>query len=329
LRRLRIGILGAARIAPMALVRPAARVPEVAVAAVAARSRARAEAFAARHGIPRVHESYQALLEDPEIDAVYNPLPNAHHCAWSIQALEAGRDVLCEKPLAANAGEARRMAEAAEKTGRVLVEAFHYRYHPLAARLQEIVRSGELGSVRRIEAAMCIPLLRPGDIRFDLGLAGGATMDVGCYAVNLVRFLAGAEPEVVRAEARELRPGVDRWMHAELRFEDGRSGAVTASLLSRSLLRLEARVLGDAGDLHVLNPYLPHLYHRLRVRTRRGVRVERVRGEASYVHQLRAFAKAVGAGAALATDARDGIANLELIDAIYRAAGLTPRATPN
>src|SRR5262245_6154694 len=139
---LRIGILGAARIAPMALVRPARDVPEARVLAVAARDRQRAERFAQRHGIPRVHPSYQALLDDPEIDAVYIPLPNGLHCEWSVRALEAGKHVLCEKPIASNAVEATRMAEVAVKTGHVLVEAFHWRCHPLATRMREVLRSG-------------------------------------------------------------------------------------------------------------------------------------------------------------------------------------------
>ncbi len=172
---------------------------------------------------------------------------------------------------------------------------------------------------------MCVPLPRPRDIRFDLALAGGAAMDVGCYAVNLVRFLAEAEPEVTGAQARLLKPGVDRWIQAELRFPGETTGRVTASLLASTLLRVEARVEGDAGDLHVLNPFMPQLYHRLRVRTARGTRVERVHGEATYTHQLRAFAKAVRAGAALATDGRDGVANMQVVDAIYEAAGLPPR----
>src|SRR5215470_5042083 len=149
---LRFGILGAARIAPMALVRPARRVPEATVLAVAARDPGRARQFAARHGIPRVHESYDALLADPEIEAVYNPLPNALHAPWTIRALEAGKHVLCEKPFAASVAEARAMAEAAANTGRFLMEAFHYRYHPLFARLRAILGSGELGEMRRLEA---------------------------------------------------------------------------------------------------------------------------------------------------------------------------------
>ncbi len=136
---LRIGVLGAARIAPTALTRPAKQVPEARVLAVAARDPARARKFADKHDVPRVHASYDALLADPEIDAVYNPLPNALHCEWTIKALEAGKHVLCEKPMASNAREAERMAEAAEKTGLVLAEAFHYRYHPLAARMREII----------------------------------------------------------------------------------------------------------------------------------------------------------------------------------------------
>src|SRR5213593_4973843 len=153
---LRFGILGAARIAPMALVRPARRVTEATVLAVAARDPERARQFAARHGIPRVQPSYDALLADPEIDAIYNPLPNSLHAPWTIRALEAGKHVLCEKPFAASVAEAEAMAGAAERAGRVLVEAFHYRYHPLFARLRAILGSGELGVVRHLEAHFCI-----------------------------------------------------------------------------------------------------------------------------------------------------------------------------
>ena len=229
-RPLRIGALGAARITPTALLRPARALPEAEVVAVAARDPARARRFAARHGIGRVHASYQALLDDPEVDAVYNPLPHGLHCEWSLRALEAGKPVLCEKPLAANEEQALRMAEAAEKTGLALAEAFHWRYHPLAERMRSVVESGALGRIRHVEAALCIPLPIPGDIRYRLDLAGGATMDTGCYTVSLVRFLAGAEPRVVSAEARLSSPGVDRYMRAELSFEDGRTGRMTCSL---------------------------------------------------------------------------------------------------
>ena len=191
---LRIGTLGAARITPMALLRPARQVPEATVVAVAARDAQRAGKFATKHRIANVHTSYEAMIADPNLEAIYNPLPNSHHCLWTIKALEAGKHVLCEKPLAANAADAQRMADAAASSGRVLMEAFHWRYHPLAARMREIVDSGELGKIRHIETHFCIPLWIPGDIRFRLDLAGGATMDTGCYAISILRFLAGAEP---------------------------------------------------------------------------------------------------------------------------------------
>jgi len=324
---LRIGILGAARIAPMALIRPARAVPEVRVAAVAARDAARARAFAGKHGVPKVHVSYDALIGDPEIDAIYNPLPNALHCDWTLRALRAGKHVLCEKPIASNAGEAERMARAAEETGCELVEAFHWRYHPLATRMRELVRSGVLGELRRVEASMCIPLPLPGDIRYRFELGGGATMDTGCYAINLVRFLAEAEPSVESVEVRRSSPDVDRWMRAELRFEDGRSGRVECSLFSAKLLAVSARVIGSLGTLDVLNPVAPHLFHRLRLRTSGERRSESVPGDASYTHQLRAFAAHVRGEERMSTDARDAIHNMRVIDAVYDRAGMKRRGT--
>jgi predicted dehydrogenase len=322
---LRIGILGAARIAPMALIRPARAVPEAAIVAVAARDPARARAFATKHGIPRVADSYDALLADPELDAVYNPLPNSLHAEWTIKAMEAGKHVLCEKPLASNADEAAAMVQAAARCDRRLVEAFHYRYHPLAARMKAIVDTGALGTVRHVEATMCIPLPFPGDIRYRWELAGGATMDIGCYAINMVRFLAGAEPEVLRAEARLSSPKVDRWMTADLRFPDGRTGRITCSLFSATLLQLRVVVRGDAGEMRVFNPLAPHFYHRLSLRTPSGTTTERIAGDATYTYQLRAFVDAVRSRSALPTDASDGIANMRVIDAIYQKAGLPRR----
>jgi predicted dehydrogenase len=323
---LRIGVLGAAKITPMALVRPAREVPEVVVAAVAARDAARAEAFARRHGVAKVHKSYADLLADDAIDAIYNPLPNGLHAEWSIRALEAGKHVLCEKPIASNADEAAQMAEAAERTGRVLTEAFHWRYHPLAARMREVV-STELGEIRHVEATLCFPLPFPNDIRYSWELGGGAMMDTGCYTVNMVRWLAGAEPEVVSAEAKLARPKVDRYMRAELRFADGRSGRITSALFSARLLAIQARVVGSDGEMRVLNPLAPHFFHSLKiVRPGRTTR-ERVRGDATYTLQLRAFAEHVRGGKPMSSDARDGIANMRVIDAIYRAAGLSPRGS--
>ncbi len=324
---LRIGILGAARIAPTALIRPARTVPEASVVAVAARDAERARRFASKHRIATVHPDYGALLADPSVDAIYNPLPNSHHCEWTIRALEAGKHVLCEKPMASNAEEAERMAAAAEAAGRVLVEAFHYRYHPLAARMREIVQGGELGTVHSIAANMCVPLLRPGDIRYRYDLAGGANMDVGSYAINVVRFLAGAEPRVIHARTATSSPKVDRWVTAELVFEDGRRGHITASLLSAVLLRIDARVVGDRGEMRVTNFVAPQYFHRLTLKTPRGTIREKVRGDPTYTCQLRAFVDHVRGGRPMETDARDAIANMRVIDAVYDRAGLPRRGT--
>ena len=240
--QLRIGILGAAKIAPTALVKPAKGVPEVEVYAVAARDTARATKFAAKHGIGRVHDSYAALIADPAVDAVYNPLPNGLHGEWTIKALEAGKHVLCEKPFTANADEAEQVAAMADSTGKVVMEAFHWRYHPLAARMREIVTSGVIGDVRRIETNMCIPLPFPKDIRYRYDLAGGATMDVGCYAIHQLRFIADAEPTVTSAHARIAKPDVDRWMQADLAFDDGRTGRITCALWSATPFKLSIQV---------------------------------------------------------------------------------------
>jgi predicted dehydrogenase len=227
--------------------------------------------------------------------------------------------------MASNAAEASQMAEAAEKSGHVLVEAFHWRCHPLAVRMRELLRSGQLGEIRHIEASTCIPLPIPGDIRYRYELAGGALMDIGSYAVNMVRFLAGAEPEVVSAEAKLISPKVDRFMRAELRFADGRSGRITASLLSSRLLDLRIHAEGSHGTLSVFNPLAPHFYHRLVVKNAAGRRVEHLRGEPTYTSQLRGFVAHVRGSPRITTDARDAVANMRVIDAIYRAAGLPLR----
>ncbi|OBI81220.1 Gfo/Idh/MocA family protein [Mycobacterium asiaticum] len=322
---MRIGILGAARIAPLALVNPAKGNAEVVVAAVAARDVSRARAFAAKHGIDRVHDSYDALIADPDIDAIYNPLPNGMHGRWTRAALAAGKHVLCEKPFTANAAEAREIAAAAAESGKVVMEAFHYRYHPLTLRIEEIIASGELGTLRRVEAAMCFPLPKFSDIRYDYSLAGGATMDAGCYAVHMVRTFGGSTPEVVSAQAKLRDPRVDRAMTAELRFAEGHTGRVRTSMWSTRLLDMSVKVIGDNGEMRVLNPVVPQLFHRLTVKSSNGRRAERLSRRASYAYQLDAFAAAVLHGQPVKTTPEDAVENMTVIDAIYGAAGLPVR----
>jgi predicted dehydrogenase len=320
-----IGVLGAARIAPPALIKPARENSDVVVAAVAARDVSRAQTFAAKHGIARVHDSYEALLADPDIDAVYNPLPNGLHGKWTRAALAAGKHVLCEKPFTANAAEAREIAELAAQSDRVVMEAFHYRYHPLTLRIEEIIASGELGKLTRVEAALCFPLPRSSDIRYNYSLAGGATMDAGCYAIHMVRTFGGSTPEVVSAQPKLRDPEIDRAMTAEVRFAEGHTGRIRCSMWSARLLDISAHVVGEKGELRALNPVLPQMFHRLSVRSAAGKRVERFPRRASYAYQLDAFAGAVLRGEPVKTTPEDAIVNMTVIDAIYRAAGMPLR----
>jgi predicted dehydrogenase len=316
-----MGVLGGARIARLALYNPARRRGVAQVVAVAARDPERARRFAARHGIPDVATDYDALLARPDLDAIYNPLPNSHHAPWTIRALAAGKHVLCEKPFAASAAEARSMADAARQHGRTLVEAFHYRYHALFEQLLGIVRGGEIGRLRHVEARFIIPIVQRGDIRWRRDLAGGALMDAGCYTMSMLRHVAGTEPRVTRAEARWTRGGVDRWMQAELAFADGVTGRLTCSLLSFPPIAIRLEAHGERGSVRAFNPVAPQFVNRLTVVTPSGKRALRVRGEPSYDMQLRAFVAAVREGRPVPTDPADAIGNMTAIDAVYAAAG--------
>lgn len=321
-----MGVLGAAAITPGALLVPARDHPEVTVTAVAARDRERGALFASTYDIPRVLDSYEALLADPDVDAVYNPLPNGLHGAWTVAALEAGKHVLCEKPFAANAEEAEQVAAVARRTGLVVMEAFHYRYHALTEQMLDVVRSGRLGRVRHLDAWFRARLRGSDDIRWDYALAGGATMDIGCYPIHLVRTLAGAEPTVVGATAGLRGSDVDRWLRADLAFDDGRTASVSGSMLSRRTRASGARVIGTAGTMEVVGFVQPAVANRLVVHGRRGTRVVRVpRLPTTYERQLDAFAGAVLRGEPFPTGLDDAIANMRVIDACYAAAGLARR----
>ena len=243
---LRIGILGAARIARsfVEAVRPSAKVE---VAAVASRDVERATAFARELGIGRVHASYDALFADPDIEAVYVPLPNNLHAEWSIRAAAAGKHVLCEKPLAANAAQARAMFAAAEKHGVYLVEAYPYRAQPQTLKVRELVASGAIGRVQLIQASFGFPLTDAANIRMDPNLAGGALMDAGSYPVSFVRTVAGAAPSRVSALARWGATGVDVGTMATLEYPDGLLAQISCSFTTAR--HRHAFIAGDAGSI--------------------------------------------------------------------------------
>jgi predicted dehydrogenase len=321
----RIGILGASSFAPTTLIDPARENAEVVVAAVGARDMESAQAFATKHGIARAHGTYEALIADPDLDAIYVLVPTSMHGRWTRAALEAGKHVLCEKPFTANAAEAREIAELAAASDRVVMEAVQFRHHPLTLRVEEIIASGELGKLERVDVALCVPLRDFKANCYNYSLAGGATMDAGSYLVHMLRTFGGSTPEVVSARAKLRDPQVDRAMTAELRYASGHTGRLTASMWSSDLLRATAKVVGDRGALRIFSPAAPHLFPRLSIRSANGKRVERFPRRATYNYQLDAFVAAVLRGEPVRTTPDEAVENMSVIDAIYRAAGLPIR----
>ena len=326
--QLRVGILGSARISQPALIEPAASVADVTVAAVAARDKSRAEALALRHGIATAHGSYQDLLADPDIDAVYNPLPNSLHGPWTLRAIEAGKHVLCEKPFASNAGEAEQVARAAEASGLVVMEAMHYRYHPLVIRLREI--TGELGPVRHLQGWTSFAIADPGDIRYDFGLGGGALMDGGCYALDCLRLLGGDPASVTGALADPVTDdprgaAADRSMAVRLAFPGGATGWLESAFTRDGEFRADLHVICEDGQVWLDNFIFPHRGRLIATAAGSVVADEPGGGEPTYVHQLRAFAAAVAGGTTVPTSAANAVATMRLTDDAYRAAGLLPR----
>ncbi|MXY78956.1 MAG: Gfo/Idh/MocA family oxidoreductase [Chloroflexi bacterium] len=323
---LRIGTLGAAWITPSALIDPAAGRDDVEVRCIAARDRGRAEAFAKEHGIPTVHDGYADVVEDPEIDAVYNALQISGHKEWTIRALEAGKHVLCEKPFAMNEAEAREMADAARRSGRVCIEAFHYYYHPVGRRMREIVQSGQLGAIRSASATFCTGIEdTPSSIRHQIELGGGATMDLGCYPLHYLRHIFGAEPEVLSARAETVRGQIDISMEADLRFPGGVPAHISTGMIPGTWFTSWVHVVGDEGTLLVDQPLVPQNGNRIEIATAAGTTVETLERTPTFVFQLEAFVRAIAGGAPMPTDADDGVISMRVIDAVYRAAGLSPR----
>lgn len=313
---LRIGILGAARIAPVALIGPARTTGVAQVVAVAARDPARAQAYAAEHGIPHVAAGYEALIAHPEVEAIYNALPASRHADLTIAALEAGKPVLCEKPFAMNLGEARRMTEAAEARGLVLMEAFHYRYHPLFARVLDIIADGEIGDVRRLEAVFSTSIEATAtELRYDPALGGGALMDLGTYCLHWVRTVVGAEPEIRSASAMIGATGVDISTQAMLTFPRGVVADISCDMAGpvRATLEIE----GLEGRLKVINPLAPQMGHLIEVTVEgEEARRETVSRDATYDFQLRAFVEAARGGPPPLTGGADAIAQMAALEAI-------------
>lgn len=319
---LRIGLLGASRIAPGAVIAPAALREDVVITAVAARDPARAAAYASDHNIAGVAEDYAALVARDDVDLVYNGLPPSGHLEWTLKALDAGKAVLCEKPFAMNAGEARTMVDAAASAGRPLIEAFHYRYHQVMRQAVDMVRSGALGTLHRGYAMFDAPIRRtPDELRWRRDLGGGALMDLGCYPVHALRSLFGEEPKIREARAT-FEDGVDARMNAALVFSGGIVAEMSTSMTADAF---GARLTlgGSRGRMEIINFLAPQRGCRF-VTTIDGVTKEHpVDGPSTYEAQLDHVVEVMTKGTAPLTGGADSVGNMAAIDAIYAAAGRT------
>ncbi|MBK9178633.1 MAG: Gfo/Idh/MocA family oxidoreductase [Acidimicrobiales bacterium] len=325
--RLRWGILSTARIARQKVVPGMHAAPSCVVVAIASRDRARAGRAAAELGIPTAHGSYEALLADPEVDAVYVPLPNHLHAQWTIAAARAGKHVLCEKPLAVTSAEAARMVEACEDAGVLLMEAFMYRLHPSWQTVVELVDSGRIGELTAIQSWFSYFNDDPGNIRNVASYGGGALLDIGCYPVNLSRLLFGGEPTGVEASSiRDPASGVDVLTSAVLEF--GPRGTATFTCSTRVEPDQRVHVYGSAGRISVEIPFNIPPDRPTRVLVTAGgdppvdpaTEAITLPPADQYAIEAERFARAVLDGTPVPIAPADGVANLRVIERISASA---------
>lgn len=325
-----IGVLGAAAITERAIVEPSAGLDGVNVVAIGARDPERARSAADRLGVPDAGD-YEAVLANPAVDLVYIPLPSTVQAEWAVKALAAGKHVLCEKPLSANATTAALIAETATATGGRAFVGFHYRLHAFSRRLIDDLRSDVFGEVQRVDIDFSIPhfVVKPGNIRLDADLGGGSFMDVGCYAVDLIRAAWG-EPTVLSAQA-VLSPDdarVDLQIDAALELPGGTPVGIRSSFIGDDQGSMTVRVEGSAATLVATSVIVPQWGATLRITSADGevLREERAAdGENSYVRQLEHVVDALRTGSPSELDAAAGVGTMTVVDEVYRAAGLLPR----
>lgn len=323
---LKIGLLGASRIAPAAVIEPAARRDDVEIYAVASRRPGAADDYAAKHGITKTHDSYDDLIADPEIDLIYNALPPVDHARYSIQALEAGKHVLCEKPFALNAREAEVMVDTATRTGKRLIEAFHDRLHPVFEHLLELKSSGMLGAIDSLEAEFNAYIaFSPRELRHLPEQGGGALMDLGCYPAHWMRCFMGEEPTVISAKGSKSKTGVDLDMVAELEFSGGIPAKLRTDMKEGTVNKALFIIEGERGRIEVENPIHPHRGHSIRAYLDGGFDHYTIAGSTTYDHQLDSIVNALDTGAPHPCEGADAIGNMALIDAIYDKAGFARR----
>jgi predicted dehydrogenase len=312
-------VLGAAKIARSLV--PGLHQSEVARAyAVASRNQAKGEAFAHEHRFERAYSGYQALLKDPAVDVVYNPLPNHLHCQWTIRALEAGKHVLCEKPLGLDSVECRQMIAAAKKNGKLLMEAFMYRFHPQTLKIQELLSKGGIGEVRVVRAAFGFTLDETSkNVRLLPG--GGSLMDVGCYCVNAIRTFIGDEPKAVYGhQERSQTAPVDMMFGGALVFSGGRLGIFNSSF--RTILDWGVEIVGTRGRVLVPSPWKPdprRVSFTLELNGK-AKEIEIKNGGDIYQLEVDHFSRCVLETKSPALPPQEGLKNMRVIEALRQSA---------
>lgn len=333
MRKVKWGVLGVAKIAVEKVIPAMQRGEASEVAAIASRDAAKARAAADTLGIPRAYGAYEDLLADPEIEAVYNPLPNELHVPWTLRALAAGKHVLCEKPVALDAKEARQLIEARDRSGKLVAEAFMVRFHPQWRRARELARDGGIGEARAIQTFFSYRLLDPANVR-NRPPGGGGLYDIGCYAILTARYIFGAEPaRVVATIDWDPKFKTDRLAGALLEFPSGRH--LTFTVGTQLSAHQRVTIVGDRGRIEVMIPFNAPPDRPTEIAVDDGAdlfgggrRVERFPVCDQYTLQGDAFARAILDGAPLEFPLEDAVANMAVIDALFRSAKSGAWETP-
>ena len=318
--KIRWGIISTANIGRRALVPALHSASNGELVAVASRDLAKARAFADELNIPRAYGSYEELLADPEIDAIYNPLPNDQHANWSIHAAAAGKHVLCEKPLASDAAEAEEMLKAFKAHDRRLAEAFMYRFHPRTRHVREMVLNGAVGALQQIGSAFTFRLRSDENIRLEGKLAGGSIMDIGCYAVGVMRFVTGEEPVAVNAFAHYNERGADEMATGTLVFPSGVLGHFDCGMRAQGSQWVDIR--GSEGRILVEDAFVAPRDQSMKIRYWHGDDYEEIAFEPVDQYQLMAedFADAILNNRPPLYPAEDGVAAMRLMDSLRASA---------
>jgi xylose dehydrogenase (NAD/NADP) len=314
---LRWGFVGTARI-NRSIIGPLAHSARSTLAGVASRDAARAEAYAREWNIPRAFAGYESMLADPGIDVVYIGLPNGLHAEWTIRAVEHGKHVLCEKPLAVSVAEVDAIAEAARRSGKVVSEAFMYRHHPQTARVVSLVREGAVGELRLIQGSFTFNLTRAGDVRLDPRLGGGCLWDVGCYPVSYARAVAGSEPVQATGFQRLTPTGVDEVFVGALRFPGDVLAHFDASF--RATFRTAMEIVGSEGTLFIPHPFKPGRDEGVLLVRGDERQMIAVEGEELYLGEIEDLAGQVLLGARPGVSLDDSRGNVAAIVALYQSA---------